>query len=63
MTNREKSLIRKYILNKHSDQGADSVRIHADGAVSVRLDKMPNTNQAGRIFAGWAEDLLREAQS
>jgi hypothetical protein len=42
--------------------GARNVRFERDGAVNVTVDEMPNTNQSGRIFAGWDIDLLREAE-
>lgn len=60
LTKTQKDQVRTLVLNRYEDRGGKSVEIAADGAVSVHVDEMPNTNQAGRIFAGWDTDLLRE---
>lgn len=62
MTRNEKATIREYILDYYSNKSPEGVRIAADGAVTVQVDPMPNTNQAGRIFAGWDTELIRTAQ-
>uniref|UniRef100_A0A6M3JAA1 Uncharacterized protein n=1 Tax=viral metagenome TaxID=1070528 RepID=A0A6M3JAA1_9ZZZZ len=41
--------------------GCRNIRHDGDGAVTCTVDRMPNTNTPGRIFAGWARDLLWEA--
>ncbi len=60
MTNTEKRLIGKYLREIYNV--TTQVRFTPGGAVNVRVDPMPNTNQAGWIFAGWDTELLREAQ-
>jgi len=62
MTKSEKKQIRTYVERKFEYINGRDVRIHADGSVSVQVDTMPNTNQPGRIFAGWDTELLREVQ-
>jgi hypothetical protein len=42
-------------------EGCRNIRYGEDGAVTCTVDEMPNTNQPGRIFAGYDKDLLREA--
>ena len=60
LTKPQKGQVRALVLSLYKDRGGKSVKIAADGAVSVHVDEMPNTNQSGRIFAGWDTDLLRE---
>lgn len=62
LTRAEKATVRAYIMDYFAGREARDVRIHADGSVTVYVGTMPNTNQPGRIFAGWAHDLLRAAQ-
>ena len=42
--------------------GCRNIRHGKDGAVACTVDRMPNTNQGGRIFAGWNTDLMNEAK-
>ncbi len=58
MTRSEKKQIRKYVESQWTHVNGRNVRCHADGSVSVHVDTMPNTNQAGRIFVGWDVDFL-----
>ena len=64
MTNKitvsQKAQIRAYLLDYYSDRDGRDVRFAADGSVSIHVDPMPNTNQAGRIFAGWASELINQ---
>lgn len=59
MTRKEKQIIRGYVEKTYEYINGRDVRCHADGSVSVYVDKMPNTNQPGRIFAGWDTEILR----
>lgn len=68
MTKTEKTIVRNYVASRYSDRNGRNVRIMSDGAVHVTVDgngtQMHNgcDETAGVIFAGWAEELLREAQ-
>jgi hypothetical protein len=62
ITRNQKAIIRTHIISKYADRGARDVRIHADESVTAHVSPMPNTNKAGRIFCGWAQDLLRAAE-
>lgn len=57
----QKAAIREHVISEYAGRDARDVRIHADGSVTVHVSPMPNTNQGGRIFCGWAGDLLRAA--
>jgi hypothetical protein len=57
LTRSEKQTIRAYVLER---DGAEKARLMADGAVNV-YGTMPNTNEDGWYFAGWAEELLAMA--
>ena len=63
MTKSEKQQIRDYVMAKYAHINGRNVRCHADGSVDVLVDAMPNTTQAGRIFAGWDTELLRAAKN
>ena len=63
MTKSEKQQIRDYVGSQYAHLNGRNVRCHADGSVTVSVDEMPNTNQAGRIFAGWDTELLRAAKA
>ena len=64
MTNKitvsQKAQIRSYLMDYYSSRDGRDVRFAADGSVSIHVDPMPNTNQAGRIFAGWASELINQ---
>lgn len=60
LTTNEKRIVGRHIRNRYA--GARNIRFGADGAVSVTVDAMPNTNVPGRIFAGWDTELLREVR-
>jgi len=62
MTATEKRAIKAHVLAKHAARNPRAVRFDADGSVSVMVDAMPNTNQPGRIFAGWDSELLGECE-
>ena len=59
LTRSEKQTVRAYVLER---DGAEKARMMADGAVNV-YGTMPNTNEAGWYFAGWAEELLAMAKA
>lgn len=61
MTRKQRALVRGLVLRRYAHVGGSRVKVAADGAVSVYVDRMPNTNFPGRIFVGWDIDLLREA--
>lgn len=63
MKKSEKQQIRDYVVSQYAHLNGRDVRCHADGSVSVHVDAMPNTTQAGRIFVGWDTELLRAARS
>jgi hypothetical protein len=63
MKKSEKQQIRDYVMAEYAHINGRNVRCHADGRVSVRVDAMPNTTQAGRIFVGWDTELLRAAKN
>ncbi len=37
--------------------GARDIRYEVSGAVTCKVDRIPNTDRSGRIFAGWADEL------
>ena len=60
---KEKRAVRSHVLDKYASRNPRAVRFDADdGSVSVTVDEMPNTNQPGRIFAGWDLELLGECE-
>lgn len=63
MNKSAKQQIRDYVEHQYAYINGRNVRCHADGSVSVHVDAMPNTNDPGRIFAGWDTELLRAARS
>ena len=63
MKKSEKQQIRDYVESQYAHVNGRNVRCHADGSVWVYVDKMPRTNEPGRIFAGWDTWLLRDAQA
>jgi hypothetical protein len=58
ITRKQKQIIRRFVEKTYEYINGRDVRCHADGRVSVHVDAMPNTNQPGRIFAGWDTYLL-----
>lgn len=58
LTMSEKRKVGQILRNRY--EGARNIRFETDGAVNVTVDRMPNTNQPGRIFAGWDTELLEE---
>ena len=62
LTMTEKRMIGRYLRTRYESTNGRNVRFADDGAVSIAVDAMPNTNQPGRIFAGWDKDLLRGAR-
>jgi len=63
MKKSEKKQIRDYVEIEYAHVNGRNVRCHADGSVSVHVDAMPNTNQEGRVFAGWDTELLAAANN
>ena len=62
LTMTEKREVGRYLRNRYESTDGRNVRLADDGAVSIMVDAMPNTNQAGRIFAGWDSELLTESR-
>jgi hypothetical protein len=62
LTMTEKREVGRYLRTRYESTNGRNVRFADDGAVSIMVDAMPNTNQAGRIFAGWDGELLTEAR-
>lgn len=62
LTMTEKREIGRYLRTRYESTNGRNVRFADDGAVSITVDTMPNTNQPGRIFVGWDSELLREAR-
>ena len=60
LTLKQKRAISKFVRENHESRNPRNVRFENDGAVTVMVDEMPNTNQAGRIFAGWDKDILKQ---
>jgi len=60
LTLAQKRMIGRHLRDKYTDGSA--VRFAQDGSVSIMVDEMPNTNQPGRIFAGWDTELLALAE-
>lgn len=63
MTRKQRALVGGLVLRRYAHAGGSRVRVAADGAVSVFVDRMPNTDCPVRIFAGWDINLLREAMA
>jgi hypothetical protein len=53
----EKRQVGNYLRNKYDT--TSQIRVAEDGAVTIHVDQMPNTNQSGWIFAGWDTELLK----
>lgn len=62
LTMTERREIGRYLRTRYASTNGRNVRFADDGAVSITVDAMPNTNRPGRIFAGWDSELLREAR-
>ena len=62
LTITEKRTVGQYLREKYEYVNGRNVRFDRDGAVSIMVNEMPNTNQPGRIFAGWDDDLLVETK-
>lgn len=58
LTLSEKREVGRYLRERYESTNGRNVRFADDGAVTIMVDKMPNTNQAGRIFTGWDTELL-----
>jgi hypothetical protein len=54
-----KRQIGNYLREKYDT--TSQIKIAHDGAVTIHVDKMPNTNQSGWIFVGWDTELLNES--
>jgi hypothetical protein len=67
MSKSERRRLREYVLRRYKSRGGRAVRIGSDGAVMVLLkgdgsQMLQGVDEsAGRYFAGWAPELLREA--
>lgn len=62
LTMTEKREIGRYLRTRYESTNGRNVRFTTNGEVSIVVDAMPNTNQRGRIFAGWDLELLDEAR-
>ena len=62
LTMAEKRELARYLCTRYESTNGRNVRFADDGAVSITVDAMPNTNQAGRIFVGWDSELLTESR-
>lgn len=60
VTNTQKKFIRDSIHAIRSSYEPGTCRISEDGKVTVISDPMPNTNQRGRVFVGYANEVLDE---
>jgi hypothetical protein len=58
MTKTEKKIVRDHVLDLYDNLGAHSVLIKGNGQVLVTVDRLPNTSTPGRMFGGYAKDLL-----
>ena len=59
MTRQEKIKINAYLRERY--EGCRNIRYEGD-RVFCTVDRMPGTNDQGRIFAGWDVDLLAMAE-
>ena len=62
LTMAEKREVGRYLRTRYGSVNGRGVRFGNDGAVTIMVDAMPNTNQRGRIFCGWDSELLAEAR-
>ena len=60
LTLKQKRAISKFVRENLESRNPRNVRFGDDGAVTVMVDEMPNTNKAGRIFAGWDTQLIKQ---
>ena len=60
MTITEKRKVGKWLRSIYSV--TSQIRFAPDGAVTCKVNPMPNTNQEGWIFAGWDTELLRDME-
>lgn len=60
LTITERRIVCRHLRNEYSTNPRN-IRFEDDGAVTMTVDRMPNTNEQGRIFAGWDTELLRDA--
>ena len=60
LTLKQKRAISKFVRENLESRNPRRVRFGDDGAVTVMVDAMPNTNKAGRIFAGWDTQLVKQ---
>lgn len=58
----EKRKVGRYLRDKYAYTDGRNVRFASDGLVTIMVDEMPNTNEQGRIFAGWDDELLQASQ-
>lgn len=61
LTLSEKRKIGKYVRGQYEYTNGRNVRFEPNGAVTIVVDQMPNTNEGGRIFVGWGVNLLKDA--
>jgi hypothetical protein len=54
-----KRQIGTYLREKYNT--TSQIKVTNDGAVTIHVDQMPNSSQAGWIFAGWDTELLNES--
>lgn len=59
----EKREIGKHLRSKYEYTNGRNVKFANNGSVTIMVDQMPNTNKPGRIFAGWDDELLKEARA
>lgn len=59
MTSNDKQAVRAYVLGRN---GAEKVRVMTDESVQA-YGVMPNSNEPGWYFAGWAKELLAMAEA
>lgn len=57
----EQYLCEYLLAEKYHNRHPRDIQIDSDGSVTLWVDPMPGTNEPGRIFAGYAQDLHREA--
>jgi Fe-S-cluster formation regulator IscX/YfhJ len=62
LTLTEKRQIGRLVRKEYERINPRNIRFSDDGEVTVMVDQMPNTNEPGRIFIGWATDWLRAVQ-
>ena len=56
----ERADILWYLQDNYPDRKPDSIQISTDGAVSAMMHPMPGSLFSGRVFVGYARDILNE---